>query len=161
GKCGAVIERAAKAAIVEQPFRCAIEGDAHAVEKIDDSGSSVAHALDEGLVGKEIAAIDRVIEVLRGGVAFTLLIFRGVDATLRPARVRTLHRHNRKQLDGTTRFGHLDGGHQSRQTTTDNDDSRLVHFVMYEENGCQSSRKLSTMSTPTTLKSTPTATPSC
>ena len=48
GKRGAVIERAAEAAEIEQAFGRAIEHHAHAVEQIDDRGSGFAHALDEG-----------------------------------------------------------------------------------------------------------------
>ena len=36
GECGAVIERAAEAAEVQQAFRRPVEGDAHAVEQVDD-----------------------------------------------------------------------------------------------------------------------------
>ena len=70
GEGSAVIERAAEAAEVEQAFGGAIEGDAHAVEEIDDGWGGLAHGFDGGLVGEEVAAIDGVVEVLVGGVAF-------------------------------------------------------------------------------------------
>src|SRR5579863_807895 len=82
GKGGAVIERAAETAIVEEAFGGAIEHDTHAIEEIDDGGGFVAHAFDERLIGEEIAAVDGVVEMLGGGVAFALLIFCGVDAAL-------------------------------------------------------------------------------
>src|SRR5262249_46295995 len=72
-----------------------------------------------------------------------------------------LHGNDRKQLDRNPGLRNLDRGHQSSQTTAHNDDFRLAHFVMYEENGCQSSRKLNKMSTPTRLNNNPTTTPSC
>src|SRR6202042_2999141 len=60
---GAVEERATEAAEVEEPFGGAVEGDAHAVEEIDDGGTLFAHLLDGGLGGEEVAAVDGVVEV--------------------------------------------------------------------------------------------------
>ncbi len=82
GKGGAVIERAAEAAEVEQPLGSAIEGHAHAVEQVDDAGRGLAHGLDRRLVGQKVAAVDGVVEVLVGGVALALQILGGVDAAL-------------------------------------------------------------------------------
>jgi hypothetical protein len=59
-----VEERATEAAEVEQAFGGAVEGDAHAVEQVDDGGALLAHVLDGGLVGEEVAAVDGVVEVL-------------------------------------------------------------------------------------------------
>ena len=64
GERRAVIERAAESPVVEKSLRRAVEHDAHAVEQVDDSGRRFAHALDERLIGKEVAAVDRVVEVL-------------------------------------------------------------------------------------------------
>ena len=72
GKCSAVVERAAEAAEVEQALGGAVEGHAHAVEQVDDARGGFAHGLDGGLVGEEVAAVDGVVEVLVGGVAFAL-----------------------------------------------------------------------------------------
>jgi hypothetical protein len=82
GEGGALIERAAEAAEVEQALGGAIEGHAHAVEEIDDGGRGLAHGLDGGLVGEEVAAVDGVVEVLVGGVALAFEVFGGVDAAL-------------------------------------------------------------------------------
>ena len=95
----AVIERAAEAAEVEQAFRSAVEGNAHAVEQVDDGRRGLAHGLDGRLVGEKVAAVDGVVEVLVGGVAFALEILGGVDAALRADRVRTLDGDDRKQVD--------------------------------------------------------------
>ncbi len=59
-----MIERAAEAAEVQEAFGGAVEGDAHAVEEIDDGGALLAHELDGSLVGEEVAAVDGVVEVL-------------------------------------------------------------------------------------------------
>ena len=64
GKGGAVVESATEAAEVEQSFGRAIEGNAHAVEQIDDAGSGLAHGLDRRLVGQEVATVDGVVEML-------------------------------------------------------------------------------------------------
>ena len=99
GKGGAVIEGAAEAAEVEQAFGGAIEGNAHAIEQVDDGGGGFAHGLDGGLVGEEVAAVDGVVEVLVGGVAFALQILGGVDAALRADGVGALDGDDGKKVD--------------------------------------------------------------
>src|SRR5580692_10781949 len=128
GEGSAVIERAAETAIVEEAFGRAIEHDAHAIEEIDDVGCFVAHALDERLIGKEIATVDGVVEMFGGGVAFALLIFCGVDAALGADGMGTLYGNDGKKIDRDTGFGDTDCGHESGQTTTNDDDFRLCHF---------------------------------
>ncbi len=59
GEGGAVEERAAEAAEIEHAFRSAVEGDAHAVEQVDDAGRGLAHIFHRRLVGEEVAAVDR------------------------------------------------------------------------------------------------------
>ena len=58
------------------------------------AGSGLAHTLHRSLVREEIAAVDRVVKVLRGGVAFALQILCGIDAALRADGVRALDRHD-------------------------------------------------------------------
>ena len=129
GEGGAVIESAAEAAVIEQALGGAIEHDTHAVEEINDAGSGFAHALDEGLVGEEIATIDGVVEVLVGGVAFALLVLGGVDATLGADGVRALDGNDGEEVHGDAGFGHANRGHQAGQSTTHDDDFRLSHFM--------------------------------
>src|SRR6202451_432918 len=69
GKCGAVIERPAKAAEIQQAFGGAIKRHAHTVEEVDDAGSSLAHGFHGRLVGQKVAAINDVVEMLPGGIA--------------------------------------------------------------------------------------------
>ncbi len=128
GEGGAVIERAAETAIVEQAFGRAVEHDAHAIEEIDDVGGFVAHALDERLIGEEIAAVNGVVEMLGGGVAFALLIFRGVDAALGADGMGTLYGNDGEKIDRDAGFGDTDCGHESSEATTNDDDFRLCHF---------------------------------
>src|SRR5208282_6542781 len=108
-KRGAVEERAAEAAEVEKTFRRAAEGDAHAVEQLDDAGAHLAHALYGCLVGEEVAAIDRVVEVCPGGVAFAFEILGRVDAALGADRVRAFHGHEREERNFAARFRNFDG----------------------------------------------------
>ena len=70
-----MIKRAAETAIIEHSFRRAIERNAHAIQQIDDARRRFAHALDERLIRQEIAAVNRVVEMLLRRVAFALLYF--------------------------------------------------------------------------------------
>ena len=81
-ECGAVVERASEAAEVEQAFGRAVEGNAHAVEQIDNAGSGIAHGLHWWLIGEEIAAVDRIVKMLPGRITFTFEILGGVNSTL-------------------------------------------------------------------------------
>ncbi len=123
GEGGAVVEGATEAAEVEQAFGGAVEGDAHAVEQIDDAGRGLAHGLDGRLVGEEVAAVDGVVEVLDGGVAFALEVLGGVDAALRADRVRALDGDDGEEVDVAAGFGDLDDGGQSGEASANHDDS--------------------------------------
>ena len=134
GEGGAMVERTAKTAEVEQALGGAVEGDAHAVEEVDDGGRGLAHGLDRGLVGKEVAAIDGVVEVLPGGVALAFEIFGGVDATLRADRVRALDRNDGEQIDVAACFGDLDDRGQACQSAANHDDSGCCHEQSFQKN---------------------------
>jgi hypothetical protein len=110
GEGGAVVERAAEASEVEQTLGGAIEGNAHAVEEIDDAGSGFAHGLDRRLVGEEVATINRVVEMLVGGIAFALQVLGGVDASLSADRMRTLYGDDREEVNFAAHLGDLDDG---------------------------------------------------
>ena len=79
----AVVERSAKAAKIQQPFWRAIERHAHAIKQIDNRRRGLAHRLHRRLVRQKIAAVNRVVKVLVGGVAFALQILGSVNAALR------------------------------------------------------------------------------
>src|SRR5713101_4444290 len=130
GEGGAVVKRASKAAEVQQTFGRAIEGNAHAVEQIDDSGSGVTHGLDRRLVGEEVATINRVVEVLPGGIAFALQVLGGVDASLGADRVRALYGDDGEQVNLTAHLGDLDDGGEARQAAAHNYDFRSCHAAM-------------------------------
>src|SRR5712692_1019088 len=130
GERGAIVERASEAAKVEQTFGSAIEGNAHAVEQIDDAGRGVAHGLDRRLVGEEVATINRVVEVLPGGIAFALQVLGGVDASLGADRVRALYGDDGEQVNLTAHLGDLDDGGEARQAAAHNYDFRSRHAAM-------------------------------
>ncbi len=137
GKGGTVVERPAEAAEVEHAFGSAIEGHAHAVEQVDNAGRHVAHDFYGRLVGEEVAAIYRVVEVLPGGVALALEVLGGVDAALGADRVRPLDRDDGEEVNVTSHLGDFNGGGKSRQPTTYNDDLRICHDALYETNTWQ------------------------
>src|SRR5579864_6271097 len=99
GKCGAVEKGAAKAPEIQQTFRRPVESDTHAVQQIDDRRRGFTHGLYGRLVGQEVAAIDCVVKMLPGGVAFALEVLGGIDAALGAYRMRPLDRHNGKKID--------------------------------------------------------------
>src|SRR5436309_2932065 len=125
GERGTVIECSSEAAKVEQAFGSAIEGHAHAVEKVDDSRCSIAHGFDRWLVGKKVTAVNRVVKVLPGGVAFAFQILGRIDAALRTNRMRTLDRNNGKQIDVTAHLRDLDHGCQSGESSAHDYDFRI------------------------------------
>ena len=72
-----------------------------------------------------------------GGIALALQILCGVDATLCADRVRPLDRDDGEEVDVTSHLGNLDGGRQTRQPATHDDDLRMSHknFDFYERDG--------------------------
>src|SRR6266404_4431781 len=61
GKSCSAIQSSAKSAKVEQAFGSAIKGNAHAIEKVDDGGCSLAHSFYRRLVREEVSAVDGVV----------------------------------------------------------------------------------------------------
>src|SRR6185437_5305180 len=82
GECGAVIERSAKTTEIQQTFRRAVEWHAHAIKQVDNAGRCLAHVFYRRLVSQEIAAVNGVVEVLPGSVAFAFQVLRCVNSTL-------------------------------------------------------------------------------
>ena len=131
GERGAVIQSSAEAAKIEQALGRAVEGNAHAIEQIDDAGRGLAHVFDRRLVGQKISAVNRVVKVDPGGIAFALQILGGVDAALRAHRVRTLHRNNGEEIDVRAHLGNLDDGGESREPAAYDDNFRSCHLSVY------------------------------
>ncbi len=119
-----MVEGASEAAKIQKAFGRAIEGNTHAVEQINNAGGSLAHIFNRRLVGEEVAAINCVVKVLPGGVAFSLEVFGGVDTALRAHGVGALHRNDREEINVTTLFGNLDHSGKPGQTSAYNDNFR-------------------------------------
>ena len=121
-----MVQRAAEPAEVEEPFVGAIEGNPHAVEQVDDLRGGVAHPLHRRLLGEEVAALERVLDVDVGVVAFPFGVHGAVDSALRANGMTSLHRHDREHVDVFACLGELDDRHEPRQAATD-DDVALRH----------------------------------
>ena len=78
----------AERAVVEEA--AVLAGERHALRDalVDDVGADLGEAVDVGLAGAVVAALDRVVEEPVGGVAVLLVVLRGVDAALRRDGVR-------------------------------------------------------------------------
>jgi hypothetical protein len=125
GKSGAVVESSSKAPEVEQAFRRAVEGHAHAVEQVDDGGSSVAHRFYRWLVRQKVATVDGVVKVLPGRVAFALQVLGCVDASLGAHRVRALDGDNGEQVDFSAHLGDFYNRCQACQAAAHHYDFRI------------------------------------
>jgi hypothetical protein len=66
--------------------------------------------------------------VFGSGVAFALLIFGSVDTALGANGMGSFDGNNGKKVDGNTGFSDADGGHESGQTSANDDDLRLSHL---------------------------------
>src|SRR5437764_5494300 len=76
----AVMLRSSEATEIEQAFFRAREGNAHAVEKVNDRGSHLAHGFRRWLIRQKVSAIDRVVKVFPRRIAFAFRVDRAVDA---------------------------------------------------------------------------------
>jgi hypothetical protein len=121
-----VVQRTAETPEIEQALAGAIERHAHAIEQVDDLRSRVAHAFHRRLLGEEVAALERVLHVDVGVVAFALGVHGAVDSTLGADRMASLHRDDGEHVDVLARLGELDDGHEPRQAAAD-DDVALRH----------------------------------
>src|SRR5690242_17389461 len=83
GECSAVMFGAAETTKVEQAFVRAREGNAHAIEQVDDRWRHLAHRFCGRLVGEKVAAVNSVVKMFPGRIAFALGIDGAVDAALR------------------------------------------------------------------------------
>src|SRR6266498_3529774 len=122
GESCAVVERAAETAEIKYSLGSAIEGHAHAVEQVNNARRSLAHGLDRRLVAEKVAAVNRVVEVLPGRVAFAFQVLGGIDSALSANRVRALDRHDGEQVHVPAHFGDLDSCGKSSESATDHDD---------------------------------------
>src|SRR5579864_1409678 len=140
-KRGAMVQRAAKAPKIQQTLWRPIEGNAHAIQQIDNRRRGFTHGFHRGLVGKKVAAVDRVVKVLPGCVAFTLEVFGGIDAALGAYGMRSLDRHDRKEIYVTARFSNLDGCRQPCQPAAYHDNFWCRCHKYFNHKGHEESRR--------------------
>src|SRR5215813_2739230 len=122
-----MVERAAKTPEIEHAFGRPIEGNAHAIEQIDDRRRSITHCLHRRLVGEKVATEYGVVQVLPGGVALTFEVLCGIDAALRADGVRALDGNNGEQVDVTAGLGDLNDSSKARQPSSHDDDLGCSH----------------------------------
>ena len=79
---GAAHQGAAEGAVVQQPAVFPGEGHALGHALVDDVHRHLGQAVDVGLPGPEVAALDRVVEQAEGAVAVVAVVLGGVDAAL-------------------------------------------------------------------------------
>lgn len=111
-------------------FGGSVEGDAHAVEEVDDFWGPVAHFEDRGLVGEEVAAEDGFVEV--HPLAVPLLsgdFVAGVDAALGTDAMTAFDGDHGEEVDGHAFLGEFDGAGQTRQTAADDNDSFIAGHI--------------------------------
>ena len=80
--------RAAEGAVVQVPRIFAREGHALRDALVDDVQADLRQAVDVGLAGAEVAALDGVVEEAVDAVAVVVIVLGGVDAALRGDGVR-------------------------------------------------------------------------
>ena len=117
---------AAEAAVVEQAAVFAGERDALGDHLVDDVDRHLGEAMDVGLAGAEVAALDRVVEQTVDRVAVALVVLGSVDAALRGDRVGTSRRIvERERLDLVAELAQRRGRRRTGQTGPDDDDLEL------------------------------------
>ena len=116
------------------------EGNAHAIEKIDDRRRHFAHGFGRRLVREKVAAVNRVVEMFPGRIAFAFGVDRAVDAALSANRMRALHRNDRKKIDRVTRLGNPHCRRQTGEAAADDRDLDSVTRHRLENSSQQSAR---------------------
>src|SRR6185295_10998402 len=95
----------AKAPEIKETLLGPREGNTHAIEEEDYRGRHLAHRFCGWLIGQKVAAVNRVVKVFPGRVAFALSVDGAIDATLSANRVRAFHRNNGEKIHAMACFG--------------------------------------------------------
>jgi hypothetical protein len=115
-----------EAAEVEQSFVSSREGNTHAIKKKDDRWSHVTHCLGRWLIRQEVAAVNGVVKMFPGGIAFALGVNRAVNSALSANRMRTFHWNYGKKINGMSSFGNSHGRGETCKAASYNPDLRSV-----------------------------------
>ena len=112
GKHRALVLLAAEVTEIQHTFCRTRERHAHAVEHLDELRSCLDHAFDCELVSEEVAAVNRIIEMLIDGIMLTLRIHAGIDAALGTERMGTLYRAIGKEVYFSAALADLQRSHE-------------------------------------------------
>ena len=116
--------RAAEGAVGQQAAVFAGERHALGDALVDDVDADLGQAIDVGLAGAEVAALDGVVEEAVDAVAVVLVILGGVDAALGGDAVGAARAVlEAEALDLVAQFGQRGGGGAAGQAGADDDDS--------------------------------------
>ena len=124
---GARYLRAAERTVGQQAAVLAGEGHALCHALIDDEVRDLGQAVDVGLAGAVVAALDRVVEQTVYRVVVVLVVLRGVDTALCGDRVGAAGRIlDAEHLDVVAQFAERSGCGGASQTGSDDDDVELA-----------------------------------
>src|SRR6185436_2813988 len=121
-KRSAVMFSAAKTTKVEQAFRRTRKGNTHAIEQIDDRRRHFAHCFGRRLIREKVAAVNGVVEMFPGGIAFAFGVDRAVDAALRANRMRPFHWDDGEKIHLMSALGDTHRGRKACQTSANDRD---------------------------------------
>ena len=147
GEAGALVLLAAEVAEVENALRRARERHAHAVEHLDELRRGLDHALDSELVGEEVAAVDRVIEMLVDGIMLALRVHAGVDAALGAEGVGALDGAVGEEVYLAAALANLERRHEAGEAAADDDDL-IFWFVSHSLSPLLGNRRAATCRCP-------------
>src|SRR5262249_60589814 len=82
----------------------------------------LAHCLHWRLISKKVAAVNGVVEMLPGRIAFTLQVLRSIDPALCADGMRALDWDYGEQVHMPAHFGNLDDRREPGKAAADNDD---------------------------------------
>lgn len=128
----------AEGAGVEEAAVLAGEGDALGHALVDDLHGDLGEAVDVGLAGAEVAALDGVVEEAVHRVAVVAVVLGGVDTALGGDGVGAARGVGEAELDHVVAlFGERRAGRSARQAGTDDDDGVLATVGRVDELGLE------------------------
>src|SRR6185295_16365332 len=109
-----------EASKIKEPFARAREGHTHPIEEINDRWRHLAHRFCRRLAGKKVAAINRIVKMFPGGIAFAFCVDCAINTALRADGVGALDGNNREKINCMARFSDLHCRRKACKPATDN-----------------------------------------
>ena len=129
---------AAEGAVVQVSAVLPGEGDPLCHALVDDVGADLGQAVDVGLPGAEVAALDRVVEEPVSRIVVVLVVLRRVDAALSGDRVGAARGVLvEERLDVVPHLAQGSGRRPSREAGADDDDGQLAAVGRVDEPGLE------------------------